>query len=152
MEEQIKRTARFTVYVYAVFLIIPSALGLCAEIGGWGVGFWAGDVRVTFWAETLTILSTAFCVPFALKVFAWVLAHRVDKISFPKALRLYARINTLRMLVLEVALLSGMLTYYVTLSSTGLLCAAIVVLASLFCLPGEQRLRKVLCFDKDMEQ
>ena len=37
----------------------------------------------------------------------------------------------------------GLAVYYLTLSNKGLLCAFIALTASLFCLPGEGRLRKL---------
>lgn len=42
-------------------------------------------------------------------------------------------------------------TYYIMLSSTGALCALIGLTASLFCLPGEGRLRKELHINKEEE-
>lgn len=45
--------------------------------------------------------------------------------------------------MLEAAVVINILTfYYLTLGSLGLLCALITVTASLFCIPGDKRLRE----------
>ena len=57
----------------------------------------------------------------------------------------------MRLALLAIPVLAGFFTYYVMLSSTGVLCALIGLTASLFCLPGEGRLRKELHIDKEEE-
>ena len=133
MEEQIKKTAARVRTTFAYFWMLPILLVLLGETGGGLVGMYAGDVRTTYMAETVTILLAASCVPIALKLFSWVLIRKIDVVTLPEALRLYA-------------LWSG-----VMLSSTGALCALIGLTASLFCLPGEGRLRKELHINKEEE-
>ena len=55
----------------------------------------------------------------------------------------------MRLALLAVPVLAGFLTYYMMLSNKGVLCALIALTASLFCLPGENRLRKELHIDKE---
>ena len=55
----------------------------------------------------------------------------------------------IRLVLLLLPLLAGFLTYYVMLSTTGLLCALIALTASLFCLPGEERLRRELHIERE---
>ena len=126
MEEQIKKTAARVRTTFAYFWMLPILLVLLGETGGGWVGMYAGDVRVTYMAETVTILLAASCVPIALKLFSWVL-------------------------LLAIPVLAGFFTYYIMLSSTGALCALIGLTASLFCLPGEGRLRKELHINKEEE-
>ena len=54
-----------------------------------------------------------------------------------------------RLALLALPVLGGFLTYYMVLSNTGVLCALIALTASLFCLPGEERLRKELHINKE---
>ena len=53
-----------------------------------------------------------------------------------------------RLALLAIPVLVGFFTYYIMLSSTGALCALIGLTASLFCLPGEGRLRKNVHINK----
>ena len=124
MEEQIKKTVSNLRIVYFCFWLVPILLIIYGECGGSLVGFYADNMRVSYYAETLVILTTAVCVPVSLKLFAWVLTKKIDLASITDALKL---------------------------SSTGALCAAISLTASLFCLPGEERLRQELHINKSME-
>lgn len=69
MEEQIKKTAVRVRTTFAYFWILPILLVLLGEYGGGWVGMYAGNVRATYMAETMTILLTASCVPVSLKLF-----------------------------------------------------------------------------------
>ena len=151
MEEQIKKTAVRVRTTFAYFWILPILLVLLGEYGGGWVGMYAGNVRATYMAETMTILLTASCVPVSLKLFSWILTRKIDVVTLPEALRLYALWSGVRLALLAIPVLAGFLTYYVMLSSTGVLCALIGLTASLFCLPGEGRLRKELHIDKEEE-
>ena len=106
-------------------------------------------MRATYFAETVTILLTAALVPVSLKLFSWVLAKKIDVVAITDALRLYALWSGVRLALLAVPVLAGFLTYYMMLSNKGVLCALIALTASLFCLPGENHLRKELHIDKE---
>ena len=142
MEEQIKKTAARVRTTFAYFWMLPILLVLLGETGGGLVGMYAGDVRATYMAET---------VPIALKLFSWVLIRKIDVVTLPEALRLYALWSGVRLALLAIPVLAGFFTYYIMLSSTGALCALIGLTASLFCLPGEGRLRKELHINKEEE-
>ena len=145
MEEQIKKTAARVRTTFAYFWMLPILLVLLGETGGGLVGMYAGDVRATYMAETVTILLAA------LKLFSWVLIRKIDVVTLPEALRLYALWSGVRLALLAIPVLAGFFTYYIMLSSTGALCALIGLTASLFCLPGEGRLRKELHINKEEE-
>lgn len=149
MEEQIKKTAARAKSAFACFWALPILLILFGEIGGDWVGMYAGDIRATYVAETVTILLTACCVPVSLKLFSWMLTRKIDVVTLPRALRLYRLWGNVRLALLAMPVLAGLLTYYMVLGSTGLLCALIALTASLFCLPGEERLRRELRIDKE---
>ena len=147
MEEQIKKTAARVRTTFAYFWMLPILFVLLGETGGGLVGMYAGDVRATYMAETVTILLAASCVPVSLKLFSWVLIRKIDVVTLPEAL--YALWSGVRLALLAIPVLAGFFTYYIVLSSTGVLCALIGLTASLFCLPGEGRLRKELHINKE---
>ena len=133
------------------FWLLPVIWIIVGETGGDWVGIYADDVRTTYFAETLSILLVAACVPVSLKLFAWVLTRKIDKVSLPEALRLYSFWSKVRVALLSLPVWVGLAVYYLTLSNKGLLCAFIALTASLFCLPGEGRLRKELHINKEEE-
>ena len=151
MEEQIKHVVACLKSLFIGFWLLPVILIVVGEIGGEWVGMYAADVRATYFAETLTILLVAICVPVSLKLFACVLTRKIDKVSLPEALRLYSFWSKIRMLLLTLPMLAGFAVYYLMLSNKGVLCAFIALTASLFCLPGEGRLRKELHINKEEE-
>lgn len=149
MEERIKRVASRTKMMFVCFWMLPVFIVAFGEMGGEWVGVYAGDARTTYFAETVTILLTAVLVPVSLKLYSRVLAKKIDVVAITDALRLYALWSGVRLALLAVPVLAGFLTYYMTLSNKGVLCALIALTASLFCLPGENRLRKELHIDKE---
>lgn len=151
MEEQIKHVVARLKSLFIGFWLLPVIFIVVGETGGDWVGMYAADVRATYFAETLTILLVAVCVPVSLKLFAWVLTRKIDMVSLPEALRLYSFWSKIRMLLLTLPMLVGFAVYYLMLSNKGVLCAFIPLTASLFCLPGEGRLRKELHINKEEE-
>ena len=149
MEEQIKQTATRIKTAFAYFWLLPILLIILGETGSDWVGMYADDVRATYFAETLTILLTAICIPVSLKLFSWVLVKKIDLVTISQALRLYVFWSAMRLSILALPVLAGFLTYYIMLSNKGLLCALIAMTASLFCYPSEGRLRKELHIDKE---
>lgn len=147
------RTAARLRLMYTYFCLLPVFLIIFGETGGEWVGSLAGDVRLVYFAEALTILLTAVCVPLSLKLFAWVRDKKMTEVMIPEALRMYLLWSGIRLAMLAIPVLVGFITYYLTMSHTGVLCGLIAVTASLFCVPGERRLRKELdiTFDKNGE-
>lgn len=107
MEEQIKKTAARVRTTFAYFWMLPILFVLLGETGGGLVGMYAGDVRATYMAETVTILLAASCVPIALKLFSWVLIRKIDVVTLPEALRLYALWSGVRLALLAIPVLAG---------------------------------------------
>ena len=136
MEEKIKRAASRVKMSFVYFWLLPVFLVIFGETGGAWVGLYAGDVRAAYFAETITILS-------------WVLVRKIDAVSISDALRLYVLWSGVRLALLAIPVVAGFLTYYMVLSNKGVLCALIALTASLFCLPGEKRLREELHIDKE---
>lgn len=149
MEELIQKSLIKLRMEYVVFWVVPFIIVLVSEYGVDWVGIYADNIRVAYFFETIGILLVASCVPLALKLFSWVLTKKIDVVSFPDALRLYSRWSSVRLGILELAVLVNIFTYYLTLSNTGLLCAFITLIASLFCIPGEKRLREELHINKE---
>ena len=144
MEEQIKRAVRILKACYAIFWAVPVAVVIWGEAGASWTGLLAGNVRMTYGAETIVILLTVLNVPVSLKLFARILSRQI-------AISLYVRWSVWRLAMLFLPIACGMAGYYLLMSNNCLLCALIGLVASLFCVPGEQRLRRELNIDKEEE-
>uniref|UniRef100_UPI0035A08B1D hypothetical protein n=1 Tax=Prevotella heparinolytica TaxID=28113 RepID=UPI0035A08B1D len=135
MEKEIKKTTAHVKVAFACFWMISILLVISGEMGSSWVGLYVENISATYMAETITILLTASCVPISLKLFSWVLTRKIDIAALPKALRLYALWSDIRLILLSLPVLTGFFTYYMMLSTTGVLCGMIGLSASLFCLP-----------------
>ncbi|MDR0893250.1 MAG: hypothetical protein LBN24_11660 [Mediterranea sp.] len=149
MEEQIKRAVRNLNVVYIFFWVLPAFLLGAGEFELLPVGMWVENVRGSYFLETACILLTALLVPLSLKLFSLVLKKKIDCMGVEQALKNYVRWSVIRLVMLEVAIVTGILCYYLTLSSTGNLCMLIGLAASFFCLPGEKNLRGELHINKE---
>lgn len=149
MEEEIKRAVRNLNIGYVFFWVMPAFLLGAGEFDLLPVGALADDVAATYYFETFGILLTALCIPLSLKLFSLVLKKKIDHMTITLALKRYVRWSMVRLGLLEVVIIINLLCYYLTLSNTGNLCMLIGLTASLFCLPGEKRLRNELHITKD---
>lgn len=152
MEEQIKRAVRDLNIGYVFFWVLPAFLLGAGEFELIPVGILEGNVQSTYYFETIGILLTALCVPLSLKLFSLVLKKKIDNMTITLALKRYVQMNFVRLGILEIAIVVNLLCYYLTLSNTGNLCMLIGLTASLFCLPGEKKLRNELHISKDKDE
>lgn len=129
---------------YFFFWLLPVVLMIVGETEGDWVGLYADDPLFSYGWEGSSILLAFLCVPLALKLLPWMLKRKIDRLSLPKALRLYGRWGVMQLFLLELPVVVGMLVYYLMMSNTGILCSLIALAASLFCVPGEKRLRRDL--------
>ena len=149
MKEKIKQIVRNLKIAYAGLWGIALLLFILGETGVLPVGMLADNVRSTYLFETACILITAICVPLSLKLYNIVLARKIDKLELTSALTQYILWSNIRIILLEIVVITNLICYYMTLSNTGALCALIGLTASLFCLPGERRLYNELHITKE---
>lgn len=149
MEEQIKQVVKKLKTSYLLFWIVTIFLFVLGEMDILPVGIFADDIKVRYYFETVGILLTAICIPLSLKLFSLVLKHKINQLSFPVALNRYALWSMVRQGLLLAVIVCNLLCYYMTMSSTGALCALCALTASFFCLPGEKRLRQELHISKE---
>lgn len=129
---------------YYLFWILPVLFVLAYETDFLPVGLYADDPRMMYVWETIGILTAIICVPLALKLFSVVLKKKIDEVHLTEAFSKYIFWSGVRLVILEVAVLLNIIVYYLTLSNVGAFCALIAVTASVFCLPGEKRMREEL--------
>lgn len=127
-----------------LFWVVPILFIVIGEVELFPVGLFADNVRLTSIFETIAILITASCIPLSLKLLSLVLAKKIGQLALDDALKCYLLWSIFRLGLLEVVVLLNLISYYLTLSKTGALCALIALTASLFCLPSEKRLREDL--------
>lgn len=146
---EIKSIVRRLWAEYVALWLLAAGLLLMSETGLVEEGALAHDGRLCYVLQTATVLLTLCLIPVSLKMFGMALAKRVRPLPLPEALRSYLRWSEIRLAMLAVVVLIGLTVYHSTLSSIGGLCALVGLLATLFCLPGEGRLRSELNLDDE---
>lgn len=144
MEEKIKRTERILSRFYMVFWILPILIVLAGELNWLPTGNYVNNFMFSYCLEFSGIILTAALVPVSLKLFHWTLLKKIDKLPFEKALLLYGRMSIIRLSLLALVVIFNLISYYLIMSTTFMLCVCIGLLASFFCIPSERRLREEL--------
>lgn len=149
MEEKIRRLLCILKVEYALFWALNIALVVMYESDILPQGVFVGDARADYALQTVGILLAIGMIPFSLRMFHLSLTRYVKRLSLPMALVSYRRWNEVRLAMLLAPSLFNMTAYYTTLNTTGLLCAGMVIVASLFCIPGHKRMLEELDLEKD---
>ncbi len=144
MEETIKKISRALQIQYYSFLLLSTAGFLVYEAGLLEEGIYAGDPGLQYIWSTASILITLLMVPFSLKLYSYVMTKQIDHAPLNQALKLYKKWNEIRLLMLALPTFFNIFVYYATLDNMGAFCALISITASIFCLPGEKKLKDEL--------
>ena len=107
-------------------------------------GMYADDFMMQYTLETVGILATIAFVPLSLKLFSVKLKKVIKGANFENALKLYQHWSNIRLVILAILTYMNIFIYYMTLNSIGGLCTLIAITASVFCLPGEKKMREEL--------
>lgn len=120
--------------------VLPLVLVLLCETGCLPEGGYVGDGRAEYVLQTVGILLAVGFIPLSLRLFSLSLVKYVKRLSLPEALKSYRRWSEVRIGLLLVPILMNLSFYYLTLNTTGVLCAMMALIASLFCVPTRRRL------------
>ena len=97
------------------------------------------------------ILLTIGLIPFALRIFSLNLVKHIQELPLAQALKSYQRWGEVRLFLIAVPALLNVQFYYLTLNTTGLFCASMALIASLFCVPSENRLKNELNLPEEID-
>lgn len=152
MKEQIKRILRqqtggfIALWACPIFYIFLFESGILEE------GNYAGHAQVEYIFQSAGILLTIGLIPFALRIFNLNLVKRIKELPLQEALKSYRIWGDVRLCLLFVPTMINMTFYYLTLNTTGLFCACMALIASLFCVPSESRIKNELDLPEDMNE
>lgn len=140
MEKKIKQLLQFLQMEYLLVWILPLLLVILYETGFMTEGVYAGDVRMDYILQTVGILLAVGLIPLSLRLFSLSLVKNVKQRSLPEALKSYRRWSEIRIGMLLAPVLVNLSFYYLTMNNTGVLCAMMALIASLFCIPTRKRM------------
>lgn len=152
MKEQIQRILKWQIVAFILVWALPLVYALLHETGVLSQGALAGDARMEYIFQTIGILMTIVLIPFALRIFNLNLVKRIQELPLQQALKSYRIWADVRLALLVVPALINLQFYYLTLNNTGLFCAAMSLVASLFCVPSESRIKNELDLPENLEE
>ena len=152
MKEQIKRILKWQIVAFILVWALPLVYALLHKTGVLSQGALAGDAQMEYIFQTLGILMTIVLIPFALRIFNLRLVKRIQELPLQQALKSYRIWADVRLALLVVPALINLQFYYLTLNNTGLFCAAMSLIASLFCVPSESRIKNELDLPENLEE
>ncbi len=144
-----KRLLHCLQWEYAAIWVLPLLLVILYETGIMAEGAFAGDFRTEYLLQTVGILLTVGLIPLSLRLFHLSLINRVKQLPLPEALKSYRRWSEIRIALLLVPVLMNLSFYYLTMNNTGVWCALMALLASLFCVPTRKRMLEELDLPTD---
>lgn len=151
MEKKIRQLLYCLQAEYVLVWVLPLLLVVLYETGVMCEGVYAGDVRMDYILQTAGILLAVGMIPLSLRLFSLSLVRHVKQLSLPDALKSYRRWNEVRMGMLLVPVLVNLSFYYLTMNNTGVMCAMMALIASLFCVPTRKRMLDELDLVKETE-
>ena len=152
MKEQINHLLKGLKVAYIGLWALPIVLCALYETGVFTEGIYAGDANIEYVLQSVCILLTICFIPFSLRLFNLNLVKRIKELPLQEALKSYRRWSEIRLLLLYVPVLLNTSFYYLTLNTTGMFCAAMTLIASLFCVPGYNRLLQELDLPEDIHE
>ena len=144
MKEQIKRILIIQKSTFLGVWTAPLLLVVLYETGLYQEGMIAGNAQMEYILQSVSILLTIGLIPFALRMFNLNLVKRIKELPLQQALKSYQIRSILRLALLFVPAIMALSFYYLTMNTTKLFCACMALIATLFCVPSESRIKNEL--------
>jgi hypothetical protein len=144
MKEQIKRILIIQKSAFMGVWTAPLLLVVLYETGLYQEGLLAGNAQMEYILQSVSILLTIGLIPFALRMFNLNLVKRIKELPLQQALKSYQAWSLLRLALLFVPAILALSFYYLTMNTTNLFCACMALIATLFCVPSENRIKNEL--------
>ena len=152
MKEQIKRTLNIQKSAFLGVWTAPLLLVALYETGVFQKGIHEGNVQMEYIFQCVSILLTIIMIPFSLRIFNLNLVKRIQELPLQQALKGYQIWSDVRLGLLFVPAILGMSFYYITMNTTNLFCACMALIATLFCVPSESRIKNELDLPEELEE
>ena len=146
MKEKIKRILNLQKSAFIVVWAAPILLAALYECGAetFQKGIYEGNAQMEYIFQSVSILLTIGLIPFALRMFNLNLVKRIKELPMEQALKSYQKWSDVRLGLLFVPAILGVSFYYLTMNTTNLFCACMALIATLFCIPSESRIKNEL--------
>ena len=152
MKEKIKRILLIQKSAFLGVWTAPLLLVVLYETGLYQKGIQAGNAQMEYVFQSVSILLTIGLIPFALRMFNLNLVTRIKELPLEQALKSYQKWSDVRLCLLFVPAILGVSFYYLTMNTTNLFCACMALIATLFCVPSENRIKNELDLPEEINE
>ena len=152
MKEKIKRILLIQKSAFLGVWTAPLLLVVLYETGLYQKGIQAGNAQMEYIFQSISILLTIGLIPFALRMFNLNLVKRIKELPLEQALKSYQIWCNVRLSLLFVPAIMAMSFYYLTMNTTNLFCACMALIATLFCVPSENRIKNELDLSEETNE
>ena len=151
MKEQIKRILIIQKSAFLGVWTAPLLIVVLYETGLYQEGLLAGNAQMEYILQSVSILLTIGLIPFALRMFNMNLVKRIKDLPLQQALKSYQAWSLLRLALLFVPAILALSFYYLTMNTTNLFCACMALIATMFCVPSENRIKNELDLPENID-
>ena len=144
MKEKIRKILSIQKCAFLAVWAAPILLAVLYETGTFQKGTYEGNAQMEYIFQSVSILLTIGLIPFALRMFNLNLVKRIKELPLQQALKSYQKWSDVRLGLLFVPAILGVSFYYITMNTTNLFCACMALIATLFCIPSESRIKNEL--------
>ena len=152
MKEQIKRILTIQKFAFLGVWTAPLLIVALYETGIYQKGIQAGNAQMEYILQCVSILLTLGLIPFALRMFNLNLVKRIKELPLQQALKSYQIWSEVRLGLLFVTAILSLSFYYITMNTTNLFCACMAMIATLFCVPSESRIKNELDLPDNLDE
>ena len=152
MKEQIKKILTIQKCDFLGIWVAPIIIAALYETGVFQKGTFQDNAQMEYIFQSVSILLTIGLIPFALRMFNLNLVKRIKELPLQQALKSYRIWSDVRLALLFVPAILGVSFYYVTMNTTNLFCACMALIATLFCIPSESRIKNELDLQEDINE
>ena len=143
MREKIKETVKNLKIIYYVLMVSNIACLIC--LSGYLLPIEEIPGKEDYNLQSICILMTLVCIPLGLWLFQFKFVKKIKEKTLEEALTNYMKWNTIRLGLLSSPVMACLGWYLATTSNkTYLFCACMAFIATLFCVPSEERMKNEL--------
>lgn len=140
MDEKIDKLLTTLKIEYAILWIASLSLIPLYESNILDEGIYAGNVKMEYILYSIGILLSVGLIPLALKLFSLSVVTRIRNLSIDDAIKSYRKWSEIRLGLLFIPSVLNLSFYYMTMNTTGIFCASMALIASLFCVPDKNKI------------
>ena len=150
MKEQIKKLVNQQKAFFIGIWALPIFYAFLFEMNVFPKELYEGNIQTEYMLQSTGILLTIGFIPLALRMFNLNLMKRIKELPLQQALKSYRTWGDVRLSLLFVPIILNVQFYYLTMNTTSLFCACMTMIATLFCIPSESRIKNELDLPEDI--